>query len=55
MEVSAHVRHSMNLWLFFLSALSRDLRDMLGCENIQRILCRTFFGFGFVLKVLKFD
>lgn len=50
MEVSAHVRHSMNLWLFFLSALSRDLRDMLGCQNIQRILCITFFWVRLCIK-----
>lgn len=47
--------HSMNLHLFFLSALSWDLKDMLGCKNIQRILCITFFGFSFVLKMLKFE
>lgn len=56
MEVSITcVRYSMNLPLFFLSALSRDLKDMLGCKNIQRILCRTIFGFNFVLKMLTFD
>lgn len=53
MKVSTHVRHSMNLQLFFLSAL--NLKDMLCCKNIQRLLCRTFFGFSLVLKMLKFE